>query len=208
MKHTAIVMCALLLPLWAHAQGFSADVERALGELEKEPSIQQTQTAALKFFAIDADGVSSMRSRAGWKSVLPVVGVKYRNNSSTVDGEQRETGEGFTTKLDDVKGTVNEFEVSGTWDLPRLVFNPETLDTASLVVLQEAVLKEITRIYYTRRRLQVDLVLNPPRDPATKLSKELRVQELTSTLDAMTGNLFTRYERRKGKIDRRRRSQR
>jgi hypothetical protein len=202
-------MCALLLPLGAHAQGFSADVERALGELEKEPSIQQTQTAALKFFAIDADGVSSMRSRAGWKSVLPVVGVKYRNNSSTVDGLQFDgASTGQVTRTDDVTGTVNEFEVSGTWDLPRLVFNPETLDTASLVVLQEAVLKEITRIYYTRRRLQVDLVLNPPRDPATKLSKELRVQELTSTLDAMTGNLFTRYERRKGKIDRRRRSQR
>ena len=56
---------------------------------------------------------------------------------------------------------------------------------------QEAILKEITRIYYTRRRLQVDLVLSPPNDPATKLSKELRIQELTATLDAMTGNLFS-----------------
>ncbi len=52
--------------------------------------------------------------------------------------------------------------------------------------------KEITRLYYTRRRLQVDLILNPPRDAPTKLSKELRVDELTATLDAMTGNLFTR----------------
>ena len=63
---------------------------------------------------------------------------------------------------------------------------------SSLAALQEGVLKEVTRLYYTRRRLQIDLIISDPRDPATRLSKELRIEQLTATLDALTNNLFAR----------------
>jgi hypothetical protein len=171
------------------------DIQRALKQLKKvEPSIREVQKSALEFFKIDFDTVQSMRTRAGWKSLLPTVGGKYRRNDTEVDlGKwdfinypDRKAGRDFAGLF------VNEFEVSSSWDLSRLVFNPEVLDVASLVVLQEAILKEVTRIYFTRRRLQVDLLLTPPADEATRLSKELRVEELTATLDAMTGGLFSK----------------
>lgn len=182
-------------------------VQAQLEALKQEPSIQETQRAALEFFRIDPDTVGSMRSRASWKSVLPAVKVAGRTNVSDVK-ERRFNIETFSetepAALDYVDGDVLELVVEGTWDLPRLVFNPEVLDVSSLVVLQESVLKEITRLYYTRRRLQVDLILNPPTDPSTRLSKELRIEELTSTLDAMTGNLFTKHARRQARLQQRR----
>ena len=106
--------------------------------------------------------------------------------------------------FDAVDGTVHEFQVGLRFNLPQLVFNSEVLDVGSLAILQEGVLKEVTRLYYTRRRLQIDLILNPPRDEATRLSKQLRIDELTSTLDAMTGELFTRRSRRGGRARSRR----
>lgn len=184
---------------------FRPEVQQALERLKAiEPSVQETQQAALGFFKIDFDTVQSMRSRASWKSVLPTLAGKFRRNTSEVDlGKwdfisypDRKAGRDFADLF------VNEFEVSGTWDLSRLVFNPEVLDVSSLVVLQEAILKEITRIYFTRRRLQIDLILTPPTDEATLLSKELRVDELTATLDAMTGGKFSKTIReRTGELD-------
>ena len=208
MKKIPFSLVALLAALALAADARARDpfddpeVRAALEELEDEPTIQETQKAALEFFRIDSETVSSMRTRAGLKAWLPAVGGKYRYGSSNVDLNKWD----YTIFLDREAGrdladyAVNEVEVTANWDLARLIFNPEVLDVSSLVVLQEGILKEITRIYFTRRRLQVDIILNPPTDPETKLSKELRIQELTSTLDAMTGNLFAIYfAEKKGK---------
>lgn len=203
---------ALLCAAWAapaSGQGNprfeSPEVQDGLDALKSEPTIQETQKRALEFFRIDPDTVGSMRSRAGWKSVLPTVGVKMRTNQSDIDLDKYDfqTDADAPVGQDLGGGKVFEVEASAAWDLPRLVFNAETLDVSSLVVLQEAILKEITRLYYTRRRLQVDLILAPPTDPATRLSKELRIEELTSTLDAMTGNLFNRSAQRQARPGRR-----
>jgi hypothetical protein len=175
------------------------EVQAALDELKREPSVQDAQRAALEFYRVDPGTVDSMRSRAGWKSLLPALRVAGRHNGSTVDLNRIDRTMSVSptddtpTVIDKVDGTVNELSVEGTWDLPRLVFNAETLDVSSLAVLQENVLKEVTRLYYTRRRAQVDLILSPPDDAATRLTKEMRIEELTATLDAMTGNLFTRH---------------
>lgn len=188
----AIVLVSLA-PSAAPTQDFSDPrIQAQLAALDQEPSIQDTQAAALRFFNIDADTVSSMRTRASVKALVPAVGARIRGNQSTVDLDRidRQIDRDLATVVDDGRGSLLEYEVSAQWDFSRLVFNSEVLDVSSLVVLQEAILKEVTRIYYTRRRLQVDLILTPPTDGATKLSKELRIEELTATLDAMTGNLF------------------
>ena len=94
-----------------------------------------------------------------------------------------------------MKGSGGDaFEIRGklTWNLPRLIFNAEELDVASLAGLMEGLLKEATRLYFMRRRLQVDLILTPPADQATYLSKQLRMEELTGLIDAMTGGWFQR----------------
>ncbi len=203
-----ILISILLSPAWAKRSFHDPEVQDALEALKEEPSIQQTQGAALRFFNIDPDTVSSMRSRASWKAVLPDLTVKYIGNQSKIDVDKfniPEHGDEEPANIDDAGGSLSEFQVSGNWSLSRLLFNPEVLDVSSLAVLQEGVLKEITRLYFTRRRLQVGLIFSPPKDPATQYSKELRIQELTATLDAMTGNIFTKSEQRRARKKRRRR---
>lgn len=195
-----------LLPATSEAQRrFSPAIQEQLDRLEDEPSVQQAQKAALTFFNVDPGAVQAMRSRAAWKGLMPSLEARYRQNASNLDVDTRNlTIDDDPFLFDKVDGTVQEFQVGVRFNLPLLVFNAEVLDVGSLAVLQEGVLKEITRIYFTRRRLQIDLILNPPDDPASLMSKELRIAELTSTLDAMTGNLFSRSSERQKRMDRRR----
>ena len=190
-------------PAWAQTRGFSPEVQAELEELKKEPSVQQAQRAALSFFNIDPGSVQAMRGRASLKGLMPQLEARYRQNRSNLGVDTRNTTIQNTPFLfDEVDGTVHEFQVGLRWNLPSLVFNAEVLDVGSLAILQEGVLKEITRLYYTRRRLQIDLILNPPRDAGTRVSKELRIDELTSTIDAMTGEIFSRARKRRARTGR------
>lgn len=184
----------------ALAQDRYGSVDDQLADLKKEPSVQMAQKAALRFFKIDPDTVSGMRSGSQWKWVLPEVDVRYRINDGVVDVSRIDQQVQDTPfSFDDATSNVNEWVFQGSWALPRLIFNPETLDVSSLAVLQEKILKEVTRLYYTRRRLQVSMILNPPKDAASRISKELRVEQMTATLDAMTGNLFAKWAKRQAR---------
>ena len=188
-----LAMMLLAGPSNAQSRGFSSRTQAQLDKLKSEPTIQQAQQAALRFFNINPSAVEGMRSRAALKGIMPQLEARYRHNMSDMDVNQINLNLGQSPYLfDNVEGTVKEIQVGVRWDLPLLVFNSEVLDVGSLAILQEGVLKEVTRLYYTRRRLQIDLILNPPTNAATELSKTLRIDELTSTLDAMTDNLFSK----------------
>ena len=208
-----IILCVFIATLWlesTHAQRTNFNdprIQKALQELKTEPTIQEVHRAALRFYNAEPEKIESMRSRANWKYILPDVNVRYRQSDNGVfidklDFLQGAADQNYAIGKDRSEGDVKEFQVSGTWSLSRLLFNPELLDVSSLAGLQEGVLKEVTRIYYTRRRLQIDLILSNPRDPATRLSKELRIEQLTATLDALTQNLFSKSSAGRGRISR------
>ena len=208
-----IILFVFIAILWlgsAHAQRANFNdprIQKALQDLNAEPTIQEVHRAALRFYNAEPEKIESMRSRANWKYILPDVNVRYRQSDNGVfidklDFLQGAADQNYAIGKDLSEGDVKEFQVSGTWSLSRLLFNPEVLDVSSLAGLQEGVLKEVTRIYYTRRRLQIDLILSNPRDPATRLSKELRIEQLTATLDALTQNLFSKSSAGRGRVTR------
>lgn len=173
-------------------------VQEELKALEQEPSIQEVHKAALRFYHAEPDTIDSLRTRAAFKSLLPDINVSYRQGNNGVfinkfDYLQGDPNMDSQVGQDLSKGDVYEWQVSGSWSLSRLMFNPEVLDVASLAALQEGVLKEVTRLYYTRRRLQIDFIISNPTDPGTRLSKQIRIDQLTATLDALTNNLFAQH---------------
>ena len=78
----------------------------------------------------------------------------------------------------------------GVWDLSRVVFNPEQLDIRTLGSLQETLIREVTTAYFSRRRVLANLVLSPPEDDEELYFEQLRLDEMTATLDAFTGGKF------------------
>jgi hypothetical protein len=207
MRILLMIICILLIcpSLWAQRSLNDPNVRQAINALKSEPSIKEVQEAALKFYHADPDTVNSLRTRAQLKSLLPDVNVRFRtgNNRVYIDTFDYITGDPnglsgtqkpYITQNDDSTGNAKELEFSGAWSFSRLMFNPEVLDVSSMAALQEGILKEVTRLYYTRRRLQIDLILSDPTDLEAILSKELRLEEVTANLNALTNHFLSNYQ--------------
>ena len=60
----------------------------------------------------------------------------------------------------------------------------------SLNSLGETLVREVATLYYSRRRLLASIILSPPEDPEELFFELTRLDEMTSTIDSLTGNKF------------------
>src|SRR6185369_17839690 len=94
--------------------------------------------------------------------------------------------------------TVDEvrYEARATWDLGRIVFNPDELSVHAEALRAGDVRREIEsaviRLYFERRRLKVETFSAEPGDMGPGLAREIRIQEIEAELDALTGGAFWR----------------
>jgi len=83
-----------------------------------------------------------------------------------------------------------------TWELGDMLYStaqPSIDSRAKLLVeLRDSILSEVTRIYFERRRVLMELALLPPRQtPQENFDLLLRLDELTAQLDALTNGFFS-----------------
>jgi competence protein ComEA len=168
-------------------------VKKVLQRFAAEPSAREVQSQAIDYLQVHPDIVAGWRLRARTNALAPELrtygyGVQT-NGVRTVS----QPGESTIESLNDDLGA--RLDVRLIWELDRLIFDPQEMAVARESVrtanLRDRVLDEVTRRYFERRRLQVDLELSPPRDLADRVKKELRLQELTADIDAATGGWFS-----------------
>lgn len=189
--------CALFamvgMPLVGNAHA-DREVDEVLEKFDHEPKIREVQVAAIKYYNVSPSKIASLRSRTRSKALIPGVSVGFTNslssfNRSVDDIIFRNVG---IAKLEEQNADFLGFSASASWSLDRLVFNAEELDVMSLIGIQDGLQREVTALYYVRRRLQIEMLLNPPKTLAARLSGRLRLEELTGLLDAYTGGYFSR----------------
>ncbi|MBI5415328.1 MAG: four helix bundle protein [Candidatus Omnitrophica bacterium] len=158
---------------------------------DTDPTIQQVHRWAIAYAEVDPQKIKSWRSLARSRAFLPQLSVGLDRG----DGEvfHWDTGTNPDTLL---KGRdLLSWDVSLSWNLGDVVWSTDqtTIDSRSklMVELREDVLDQVTRLYFERRRLQVELAADALEPPA-QFDKELRVEELTALLDAFTGGKFSR----------------
>lgn len=156
-----------------------------------EPTIQQVHRWAIDYAEVSPDKIRNWRALAGKRALLPNLSVGMDRG----DGEvfHWDTGTNPDTLL---KGRdLLSWDVSLSWDLGDLIWSTDqtTIDSRSklMVELREDVLDQVTRLYFERRRLQVELAA-AALEPSAEFDKQLRVEELTALLDAFTGGKFSR----------------
>ena len=194
----AVTGALTLLPAVGGAQERQLTERQVLARFAHEPSVQEVQEAAIRYYQVHPERISSLRRNAQLKALMPTVSGSF-NNSLTSSKRKMDDGL-YVTAIPPLPFKENEqvnadslgFSVSATWNLDRLVFNAEVLDVQSLIGILDGVVREVTTVYYIRRRLQIDMVLRPPTDMAAKISQRIRVEELTGLLDAMTGGYMTK----------------
>jgi len=95
------------------------------------------------------------------------------------------------------------YELRATWDLSKLVFNPDEIGAHFQALRTADARREIEslviRLYFDRRRLKAELSAADATATGMPLSGvrlQLRVAEIEAELDALTGGAFTRLSRR------------
>jgi hypothetical protein len=80
-----------------------------------------------------------------------------------------------------------------TWDLARLVFSNDELaaqaQTMHMAETRRDIEITVSRLYFERRRLRLERQSVGERGPAWR--RELRVREIESELDALSGGAFS-----------------
>lgn len=190
----ALTLGALGLSLTHVMPARALTEEQVLARYRDEPTVQKVQEAAIRYYLVHPSHIRSLLRGARLKGLVPTVSGEFSNSLTTV---KRKMDDGLYIQAlpfkedERVNGDALGWRVQVTWTLDRLVFNPEVLDVQSLIGILDGVVREVTTIYYIRRRLQIDTLLRPPPDLPTRISQRIRIEELTGLLDALTGNFMT-----------------
>lgn len=200
MKHLAPILATLLL---LGSTGFAqppADDEiiddarnAEVIRYDREPSIQEVQEAALRYYKLDVATLDSLQTRASLKGLMPTFGVSG-GYSSTSNGDETVNDEYSQNVAWLINRAIgNSFSISGnlSWNLPSLVYSGEALAVMGRAGNRESLLKEVTKAYYERKKAKLAQRFNPPKDEESRQLQLLRIDELTAILDAYTGGWFS-----------------
>jgi hypothetical protein len=143
--------------------------------------------------SVEPERVRSWMRRARAAAALPVLKARLGRGAGGVlithglDGSSQ-----FST----VDSDTWRFDFEATWSLDRLIFDPAEVrvsrEAQRLAAHREQLLTEVAQLYYARRRLQVDQLLDPGARAETALDRALAIEELTATLDGLTGGALAR----------------
>ena len=177
-------------------------VEEVLGHFSGEPDVGAVQAMAMSYTKTNPELVEGWLKASKTAFGLPAVTLSYDKdlddyntwNYVDLDGNgEVETDEFqlYNSRADD----DDSFGVRLAWRLDKIVMSSERIrvinEAQDIVKLRDKVLEDVTRLYFDRRRLQVEQLLSPAGDLRSQLKNELRLQELTANIDALTGGRFS-----------------
>lgn len=176
-----------------------ADVAELLVTASRgEPPLAELRAAATELVLAQPERARSllMRARvAGWLPELRVrVDRRFGRDESLNYGRAPLDAPVAPVDLgtrDDVR-----YELRATWDLGRMVFNPDELNAQAEALRMSDTRREVetlvVRLVFERRRLKTEAATSDSPDITPHLRRELRIQELEAELDALTGGAFSR----------------
>jgi hypothetical protein len=166
--------------------------------LKREPKAPDVVKMALEYYRVSPEAMESLRSSARGRGLIPVV-------SGFASYQSVGQGAATTTTITQPQNVVvnsaqniTAFNGGVAWDLRELVFNSAEVQTYAVVPVQRDIMLEVVRTYYLRRQLQIRLALKPPSDPLALATMELRVEEYSGLLNAMTGGSFSKISNASG----------
>jgi hypothetical protein len=186
----------------AQAQAGTPPRPRASARAADEVSVERLCAAAVENALANPERARALVVRARLAGWLPEMGFRVYRRWARTEGvtlEDPVTGAPIPVdikSIDDVR-----YEWRATWDLSRIVFNPDEI-SAHLEALRMADVRRdiqlmVIRLYFERRRLMAELTTSASdgssaQQPATSRDKSrLRVLEIEAELDALSGGALS-----------------
>ncbi len=180
------------------------DPDAVLALFADEPTIGDVHLWASDYAHLSPGQVSRWLAQSATFATLPQLSVEWKLRDDwdqgfeylNADGIELVPGEEPAAVIQDAdQGQYQEVKVKLVWDLDKLIMSSERIrvinEAQDTIKLRDTVLSEATRLYFERRRLQVEQVLAPEGDPLARVRQRLREMELTANLDALTGGAFS-----------------
>jgi hypothetical protein len=190
------------------------EIEKSFTYLQElEPSAIEVQKQALKFSSLPTShDFKRYRTQARLRNIVPR--VSFDLNSTDTNSNYSELQKGISTdiSLDNKfnsdktlqlqRDGRNYKQVSVFWNTDQLIYDDEinnVLSQARLTAnIKENLLDDITRIYFQRRKAQLENLYLENLSVNEKIKRDLEIAELTSQIDSRTGGWFTKeIEKRK-----------
>ena len=179
--------------------------EQVLAEFAGEPTIQQTQAWAADYAKANPVMVDRWLRASSSFAALPEITLEYRLRDGWDQGFVYVADDGSALQLpdqnpvsllDDAQVDQDaQYQVRARWELDKLVMSSERIrvlqEAQDIAKLRDNVLNDVTELYFERRRLQVEMLLNPSSDLKRQVRDTLQLQELTASIDALTGGSFS-----------------
>jgi hypothetical protein len=182
----------------APGESSGSSVRSGVGHyMDGEPSVADVQQAAVEFADAGPEKIADWHRQARKKAWLPHFTM----------GLNRDTGDlwhwesGSTTKDGDDclrkgKDSVN-WSVSLIWELGDLIWNTDQtgIDARSRLnaELRQEVIDEVTKLYFERIRLKMELENLPLEERKKRREKQVRLEEVTALLDGFTGGFYRSF---------------
>ena|GEM_PF-579063 len=158
--------------------------------VSSEPSAREVQKKVIRYADVGNGKIKRWHAGSRIAAALPAfsVGKNFDRSASVTTYSGK-----YITGPDDVS---RGWDADVGWDLGDMIYSSDQTSIDSrekmMVELRNDFLSEVTRIYYERRRLQIDIVFTPSASEQEHLERLLRMDELTSLLDGMTDGFFSK----------------
>ena len=158
-----------------------------------EPKINEVQQAAVKYAEATPDKIKEWRRKAKMKAILPKLTIGLDSSQST----NYEIYTSATTRYvyDGPDDESRGWDMTLSWELGDLIWNQDqtAIDVRSklMVELRNDILDEVTRIYFERLRVKMEIDNLSLEERKKRMEKELKLDELSASLDALTGGYFS-----------------
>jgi hypothetical protein len=155
--------------------------------------LERARTHAVELAAAEPERARSLLTRAGRSAWLPELRIRAEHRvgrSESLDYKPTASSDALGLDTDNAV----RYEVRATWDLPRLVFNPEEIGAAAQALrindMRREIESQMNRLYFERRRLLAAPAAAGSPDEIN--TWQIRVEELEADLDALSGGSFAR----------------
>ena len=161
-----------------------------------EPNAREVMNAVVRYADVKNSKIQRWQASSRMAALLPTFSFGRdfsRGNSIDIDRRGTNAPDFYITGPDDIS---KKWDMGVSWDLGDFIWssNQTSIDSREklMVELRNDILAESTRIYYERRRTQMESLFSPPENEQDHLENMLRIDELTSLLDGMSGGYFSK----------------
>lgn len=165
--------------------------------LSREPGVREVQQAAIRYGDLGNGKIRRWHWGSRMRAFIPRLtfgrDISISNNVD-IDRGATNTRDEFILGPEDID---RGWDLGLTWELGDFLYSSAqtSIDSRAklLAELRESTLSQVTRVYFERRRVQMEWAFsNPERGVEERFDLLLRLDELTAQLDTLTGGFFSR----------------